>query len=757
MSILEKYLDLPFEEIIGDRFGRYSKYIIQDRALPDVRDGLKPVQRRILYAMYQEGNTADKPFRKSAKTVGTVIGNYHPHGDSSVYDALVRLSQDWKMRNILVEMHGNNGSMDGDPQAAMRYTEARLAPIASELLRDIDRQTVPFAPNFDDTQQEPTVLPSRFPNLLVNGSTGISAGYATDIPPHHLGEVLDAVIMQLENPETSIEQLMTVIKGPDFPTGGIIQGVEGIREAYRTGKGKIVIRAKTSFEVQKGGREQIVVTEIPYDVNKAALVRKIDELRIDRKVEGISEIRDESDRAGLRIVIELKRDADAEGVLNFLFKYTDLQVYYHFNMVAIHNQTPKLLNLKELIQAYINHQKEVVTRRSRYDLAKAQERAHIVQGLIRAVSILDDVISTIRSSNNKADAKQNLTDSFGFTEKQAEAIVMLQLYRLTNTDITQLQEEEASLKRKIASLEAILADEKKLIQVIKKELQEMKQKYAGERRTAIEEQVEQLKINLEVIVPPEDVIVTVTKEGYVKRTSMRSYTASGKDELGKKDEDELFSLFESNTTHTLLLFTSKGNYVYLPVHELPDIRWKEMGQHLTNLVPIDKDDSIIGALNIEDFQREDQYLLFITRKGMVKRTRLAEYEAKRYSKPMVALKLKHDDEVINVQQTAGMRDILLVTRDGYMLRFAEEEISVVGQKAQGVKGINLKKDDAVVAGLMIDAEALDGTVHVVTQRGAIRNVHVRNVQKMSRARRGVSVLKGASRTRIADVYLQPLR
>lgn len=757
MSILEKYLDLPFEEIIGDRFGRYSKYIIQDRALPDVRDGLKPVQRRILYAMYQEGNTADKPFRKSAKTVGTVIGNYHPHGDSSVYDALVRLSQDWKMRNILVEMHGNNGSMDGDPQAAMRYTEARLAPIASELLRDIDRQTVPFAPNFDDTQQEPTVLPSRFPNLLVNGSTGISAGYATDIPPHHLGEVLDAVIMQLENPETSIEQLMTVIKGPDFPTGGIIQGVEGIREAYRTGKGKIVIRAKTSFEVLKGGREQIVVTEIPYDVNKAALVRKIDELRIDRKVEGISEIRDESDRAGLRIVIELKRDADAEGVLNFLFKYTDLQVYYHFNMVAIHNQTPKLLNLKELIQAYINHQKEVVTRRSRYDLAKAQERAHIVQGLIRAVSILDDVISTIRSSNNKADAKQNLTDSFGFTEKQAEAIVMLQLYRLTNTDITQLQEEEASLKRKIASLEAILADEKKLIQVIKKELQEMKQKYAGERRTAIEEQVEQLKINLEVIVPPEDVIVTVTKEGYVKRTSMRSYTASGKDELGKKDEDELFSLFESNTTHTLLLFTSKGNYVYLPVHELPDIRWKEMGQHLTNLVPIDKDDSIIGALNIEDFQREDQYLLFITRKGMVKRTRLAEYEAKRYSKPMVALKLKNDDEVIDVQWTSGTRDILLATRDGYMLRFAEEEISVVGQKAQGVKGINLKKDDAVVAGLMIDAEALDGTVHVVTQRGAIRNVHVRNVQKMSRARRGVSVLKGASRTRIADVYLQPLR
>ncbi len=757
MSILEKYLDLPFEEIIGDRFGRYSKYIIQDRALPDVRDGLKPVQRRILYAMYQEGNTADKPFRKSAKTVGTVIGNYHPHGDSSVYDALVRLSQDWKMRNILVEMHGNNGSMDGDPQAAMRYTEARLAPIASELLRDIDRQTVPFAPNFDDTQQEPTVLPSRFPNLLVNGSTGISAGYATDIPPHHLGEVLDAVIMQLENPETSIEQLMSVIKGPDFPTGGIIQGVEGIREAYRTGKGKIVIRAKTSFEVLKGGREQIVVTEIPYDVNKAALVRKIDELRIDRKVEGISEIRDESDRAGLRIVIELKRDADAEGVLNFLFKYTDLQVYYHFNMVAIHNQTPKLLNLKELIQAYINHQKEVVTRRSRYDLAKAQERAHIVQGLIRAVSILDDVISTIRSSNNKADAKQNLTDSFGFTEKQAEAIVMLQLYRLTNTDITQLQEEEASLKRKIASLEAILADEKKLIQVIKKELQEMKQKYAGERRTAIEEQVEQLKINLEVIVPPEDVIVTVTKEGYVKRTSMRSYTASGKDELGKKDEDELFSLFESNTTHTLLLFTSKGNYVYLPVHELPDIRWKEMGQHLTNLVPIDKDDSIIGALNIEDFQREDQYLLFITRKGMVKRTRLAEYEAKRYSKPMVALKLKNDDEVIDVQWTSGTRDILLATRDGYMLRFAEEEISVVGQKAQGVKGINLKKDDAVVAGLMIDAEALDGTVHVVTQRGAIRNVHVRNVQKMSRARRGVSVLKGASRTRIADVYLQPLR
>ncbi|MDF2903851.1 MAG: topoisomerase subunit, partial [Bacillus sp. (in: firmicutes)] len=431
MSLVEKFRDLPLEDVMGDRFGRYSKYIIQERALPDARDGLKPVQRRILYAMHAEGNTHEKGFRKSAKTVGNVIGNYHPHGDSSVYEAMVRMSQDWKVRNYLVEMHGNNGSMDGDPPAAMRYTEARLSAISAELLRDIEKETVDFIPNFDDTSNEPTVLPAMFPNLLVNGSTGISAGYATEIPPHHLGEVIDAVIMKMNKPDVSVEELMTVIKGPDFPTGGIIQGVDGIKKAYETGKGKIIIRGKAVIEDVRGGKQQIVITEIPFEVNKANLVKKMDEFRLDRKLEGISEVRDETDRTGLRIVIELKKDVDAEGVLNYLYKNSDLQVTYNFNMVAIFNKRPVLMGIKQLLSAYIDHQKEVITRRSNYELRKANERQHIVEGLMKALSILDEVITTIRASKDKRDAKDNLIARFQFSEAQAEAIVSLQLYRLT--------------------------------------------------------------------------------------------------------------------------------------------------------------------------------------------------------------------------------------------------------------------------------------------------------------------------------------
>ncbi len=511
MSSIEKFRDLPLEEVIGDRFGRYSKYIIQERALPDARDGLKPVQRRILYAMYAEGNTHEKGFRKSAKTVGNVIGNYHPHGDSSVYEAMVRMSQDWKVRNVLIQMHGNNGSNDGDPPAAMRYTEARLSAISAELLRDIEKNTVEFIPNFDDTSKEPTVLPSMFPNLLVNGSTGISAGYATDIPPHSLDEIIDGVFMRLDNPECTVEELMTVIKGPDFPTGGIIQGVEGILKAYKTGKGKIIVRGKTEIETIRGGKQQIVVTEIPFEVNKANMVKRIDELRIDRKVEGISEVRDETDRTGLRIVIELKKDADANGVLNYLFKNTDLQITYNFNMVAIHNKRPKQMGLTELLDAYIAHQREVVTRRSQFDLEKARDRQHIVEGLIKALSILDEVIATIRASKDKRDAKNNLIERFAFTEAQSEAIVSLQLYRLTNTDVTALQAEQEELANKIAELEAILASEKKLLSVIKKELKDVKKRFADGRRTKIEEEIEEIKINLEVLIASEDVIVTVTK------------------------------------------------------------------------------------------------------------------------------------------------------------------------------------------------------------------------------------------------------
>ncbi|ALM29177.1 MULTISPECIES: DNA topoisomerase IV subunit A [Bacillus] len=738
MAQQERFHDLPLEEVIGDRFGRYSKYIIQDRALPDARDGLKPVQRRILYAMYAEGNTQDKNFRKAAKTVGNVIGNYHPHGDSSVYEAMVRMSQDWKVRNVLIEMHGNNGSIDGDPPAAMRYTEARLSAIASELLKDLDKETVEFVANFDDTSKEPVVLPAMFPNLLVNGSTGISAGYATDIPPHHLGEVIDGVIKRIEQPHCTVEDLMTVIKGPDFPTGGIIQGVDGIKKAYETGKGKIMIRGKAEIETIRGGRQQIVITEIPYEVNKANLVKKMDEFRIERKVEGISEVRDETDRTGLRIVVELKKEADANGVLNFLYKNSDLQIPYNFNMVAIHNRRPTLMTLTTVLDAYIAHQKEVVTNRSAYELRKAKERHHIVDGLIKALSILDEVIATIRSSNDKRDAKNNLMEKYDFTEAQSEAIVSLQLYRLTNTDITQLRDEARELDVRIAELEDILANEKKLFKVITNNLKKLKKTYADERRSVIEEKIEEIKINLEVMIASEDVYVTVTKDGYIKRTSQRSYAASNGKDFGMKDTDRLIHQFEMNTTDVLLLFTNKGSYIYCPVHQLPDIRWKDMGQHITNIISIDRDESIQKAIPIKEFD-ESSYLLFFTKGGMVKKTELLQYKAQRYSKPLVALNLKGDDELVDVHVTTGQQELFIATKNGYGLWFDEEEVSVVGPRAAGVKGINLKDGDEVVSGQIIDPK--NNVLVLTTQRGAVKRMNLSEFDKTSRAKRGVIMLR----------------
>ena len=737
MAQPEIYHDLPLEDVIGDRFGRYSKYIIQDRALPDARDGLKPVQRRILYAMHAEGNTYDKNFRKAAKTVGNVIGNYHPHGDSSVYEAMVRMSQDWKVRNVLIEMHGNNGSIDGDPPAAMRYTEARLAAIASELLRDIDKETVEFVPNFDDTSKEPVVLPAMFPNLLVNGSTGISAGYATDIPPHHLGEVIDAVIKRIDSPNCSVDDLMEFVKGPDFPTGGIIQGKEGIKKAYETGKGKIIIRGKAEIETIRGGRQQIVITEIPFEVNKANLVKKMDEFRIERKVEGISEVRDETDRTGLRIVIELKKEADAQGILNFLYKNSDLQIPYNFNMVAIHNRRPMLMNLTSILDAYIGHQKEVITNRSQYELKKAKERHHIVEGLMKALSILDEVIATIRSSNDKRDAKNNLIEKFAFTEPQAEAIVSLQLYRLTNTDITALQEEAKELDQKIKELEEILSNDKKLLKVIKDSLKKVKKTYAGQRRSVIEEKIEEIKINLEVMVASEDVYVTVTKDGYIKRTSQRSFAASNGQDFGMKDTDRLLCQLEMNTTDVLLLFTNKGSYVYCPVHQLPDIRWKDLGQHITNIISIDSDESIVKAIPVREFT-ESEYLLFFTKNGMAKRTQLMQYKAQRYSKALVALNLKGDDEVVDVHVTDGTKDLFIATHSGYGLWFSEDEVSVVGARAAGVKGVNLKDGDFVASGQVLEESDV---LVLVTQRGSIKRMNRTEFEKTSRAKRGVLMLR----------------
>ncbi|WP_282020998.1 DNA topoisomerase IV subunit A [Planomicrobium okeanokoites] len=739
MTQIERYQDLPLEEVIGDRFGRYSKYIIQDRALPDARDGLKPVQRRILYAMYHEGNTNEKAFRKSAKTVGNVIGNYHPHGDSSVYEAMVRLSQDWKIRHMLVEMHGNNGSMDGDSPAAMRYTEARLSAISGELLRDIDKRTVEFIPNFDDSDMEPTVLPARFPNLLVNGSTGISAGYATDIPPHALHEVLDAVLMRMDNPEATVDELMKVIKGPDFPTGGIIQGVDGIKKAYETGKGKIIVRSKAAIEPLKGGKEQIVITEIPFEVNKATMIKKIDDQRFDRKLDGISEVRDESDRSGLRIVIELKKDVQAAGILNYLYKNTDLQVSYNFNMVAIYKRRPTMMTLQTLLDAYIAHQKEIVTKRSEFDLHKAKDRMHIVEGLMKALSILDKVIKTIRASKDKRDAKNNLIESFSFSEAQAEAIVSLQLYRLTNTDITELQKEEASLKKLIEELTGILTSATKLKNVIKKELAGVRKQFAEPRRSVIEDKIEEITITREVMIPSEEVVVTVTKEGYVKRTSTRSHAASNGRDFAMKESDHLLFEGNLNTQHTILIFTTKGNFVYQPINELPDIKWKDLGQHLSSIVQLESDESVLAVYPFENFDA-DASILTASKLGQVKRSALKDYQVQRYSRAIKTMNLKKDDSMIYAALVTKETELFIGTNHAYGVRFPLDEVPLTGLRTGGVKGVNLKDKDFAVSAVLLDPDVKQDLI-VVTQRGAAKKMRSTEFETGSRAKRGVVMLR----------------
>lgn len=737
--------ELTLEEVMGDRFGRYSKYIIQERALPDLRDGLKPVQRRILYAMFSDGNTFDKGFRKSAKTVGNVIGNFHPHGDSSVYDAMVRMSQYWKMRAPLIDMHGNNGSMDGDPPAAMRYTEARLSQIASELLADIDKETVEFVLNFDDTTNEPTVLPAKFPNLLVNGATGISAGYATDIPPHNLGEVIDAAIHLISNPKATTKELMEFIKGPDFPTGGIVQGVEGLEKAYETGKGKIVVRSKTEFEELRGGKQQIVITEIPYEVNKSTLVRKMDEIRINRKIDGIADVRDESDRTGLRIVVELKKDANAEGILTYFLKNTDLQVSYNLNMIAIDEKRPMRVSLARILTSYLNHKRDVITKRTEYLLRKDKKRQHIVEGLIKAISILDDVIATIRSSENKGDAKQNLIDKYEFTDAQAEAIVSLQLYRLTNTDITQLESEAEELANRIEEYNAILSSKKKLNAVMRKELKETKKTYATDRLTAIEEEIEDLKVETEVLISEEEVMVSVTREGYLKRTSLRSYSASEPEDIGLKDGDYPIFTKQMTTLEHIVIFTTKGNVINRPVHEIPDIRWKDMGQHLSQTISLEPEEKVLAVYGFPEFKEENRFV-FMTKEGYIKQTIATDFEPKRTykSRSAKAMKLKSEtDEVVSVYYLEGEqnRDVFLASRLGFGLRYPLEEVSTVGATAAGVKSMNLKKEDYVVSGILIDPESAKSNIILVTQRGAVKKMNLRDFDVISRAKRGLLVFR----------------
>ena len=732
MDIVKKIEDYSLEEIMSLRFAAYAKEIIQDRAIPDVRDGLKPVQRRILYAMYKAGNTAEKGYIKCAATVGDVLGKFHPHGDSSVYDAMVRMSQWWKQNHILVDIHGNNGSMDGDGPAAYRYTEARLAKISGELLKDLDKSTVSWAPNFDDRFLEPTVLPAKFPNLLVNGTNGISAGYATNIPPHNLGEIIDATIKRIDSPNCYLETILEIVKGPDFPTGGIAFGKQGIIDAFKTGRGRIIVQAKYEF-VKEKGKEQIIITEIPFEVNKQACVAKIEGLRIDKKVEGISEVRDETDRTGIRIAIDLKANANKDVIMKYLLKNTDLQISYNYNCVAIVNRTPKTLGILEILDAYIAHKREVITKRTEFDLAYYTKNYNIATGLIKAISILDEVIALIRASKNKSDAKVNLVNKYKFTEEQAEAIVTLQLYRLTNTDIVVLEEECEKLKGLIEECNKILSNESELKSVMKSELREIKKNYAVPRKTEIRDEIVDIKVDAKEMIPDEKVVVVVTNDGYVKRVSQKSYKTS-EEETTLKPGDFVTGRFLASTKDSLLLFTNLGNYLYVPIHIIPETKWKDLGKHISNTIMIKEQEKIIASLVLKD---KNKNVTLFTKNGLTKQVPLKDFEVTRYSKPMTAIKLKDNDELINAD--ISKEEVLFVTNNGLALRFNTNEIPVVGSKASGVKGINLKDDYCIYASPINKEEYLN----IYTNYKTIKRLKLSDITPISRAKKGNMLFKKA--------------
>ncbi len=735
-DILKRIQDYALEEIMGDRFSKYAKEIILDRAIPDVRDGLKPVQRRILYAMYKAGNTWDKGYIKCAATVGDVLGKFHPHGDSSVYDAMVRMSQWWKQNSILVDIHGNNGSMDGDQAAAYRYTEAKLAHISKELLGDLEKDTVKWAPNFDDRFLEPTVLPAKFPNLLVNGANGISAGYATNIPPHNLGEIIDATIKRIDSPNCRLDTILEIVKGPDFPTGAIVEGKQGIIDAFTTGRGKVIVKSKTEFKKEKG-KEQIIITEIPFDVNKAALVQKIDSLRIDKKIDGISEVRDETDREGLRIAIDLKSGANKEFILNYLLKNTDLQISYNYNMVAIVNRTPKTLGIIPILDAYINHFTEVITNRTKFDLAAYQKEFNIVSGLIKAISILDEVIKTIRSSKNKSDAKVNLVDKYDFTTEQAEAIVMLQLYKLTNTDVVVLEERSEKLKELIKECEKILNDENELKSVMKSELREIKKQYATPRKTEIKSEITEIKIDELDMISKDDFIVCISKTGYVKKISLKSYNSSNTQELpAVKENDYIEGFYKINNIDTIVLFTNLGNFLYLPVRDIQEAKYKDLGTHISNYIKVSDDEKIIRTIGVDKF--DDTLITAVTKNGMIKKMRLKDFAVSRYSKPITMFKLKDDDEVVSISNNSG-KDTVIVTNNGYALRFNTDEIPEFGLKAGGVKAIKLSEDDAVSSAFVISENK--EYLAIFTDKNTAKRIKVEDIEMSSRAKKGSLIIK----------------
>lgn len=733
-DVIKRIYDYSLEDIMGERFGRYAKTIIQDRAIPDVRDGLKPVQRRILYAMFKSKNTFDHAYKKSGETVGEVMGKYHPHGDSSIYEAMVRMSQWWKQNACFVDMHGNNGSMDGDSPAAYRYTEARLSKIANEMLKDLDKNTVSWAPNYADTLMEPTVLPAKYPNLLVNGTTGISAGYATNIPPHNLGEIIDATIMVIDNPKVELDEIMKVVKGPDFPTGGIVEGLSGIRDAYESGRGRIIVKSRVRFETNKK-QEQMIILEIPFDVNKGLLVKKIDEIRLDKKIDGIVEVRDESDREDpVRIVIDLKSGANKDLILNYLLKNTDLQISYNFNMVSIVHLRPMTLGILPILKAYVEHKREVVIKKTQFDLDHAKEQMHIVDGLIKAISILDEVIKTIRASKNKSDAINNLMKEYGFTEVQADAIVTLQLYRLTNTDITELEQRMRDLDKIIKGLTAILSNPEKLNKVMKDELLEIKEKYGVSRKTEIREEITEIKIDTTDMIAREDVIVMVTKEGYVKRASRRSYSSTDGEPV-LKDSDYILGMYELNTMDTVLLFTDLGNYLYVPVYEIPDLKWKEIGKHISNIIKINEGENIIACIPVTNFNN-NHYITLFSRDGMIKRCMISDLKVSRYNKPITCMKLKSEDRLVCVTNKIG-NEVFITTHSGYGLRYNINEVPIIGVRGSGVKAINLS-NDFVVSGNIINDEDY---IAIITSKSTGKRVKLSEFEKTSRARKGSLVIR----------------
>ena len=726
LEIVENIHNETMEEIMGSRYATYAKYVIQDRAIPDARDGLKPVQRRIIYSMYKDGNIFSRPTKKCAHTVGAVMGKYHPHGDSSIYEALVRMSQTWKVNNPLIDFQGNNGSIDGDVAAAYRYTEARLSLIAEEMVRHIDKDTVDMSLTFDDSATEPVVMPSRFPNLLVNGTEGIAVAMATDIPPHNLREVIDAVIYRINHVNVEPIDLMNFIPGPDFPTGGYIYKGQGLVDVYLKGRGRFEIASKTEI-IDNKNTKQIIIHEIPYGITKISLVYEIDKLRHDKIITGISEVRDESDREGLRICIDLKKDANVDAIYKYLINKTSLKIGYSPNMVAIVNGSPKTMNILDFVDSYIDHQVDVITRRSEYDLKKSTARLEIVEGLIRTVDIVDEVVTTIRSSKDKADAKVNLQKKFGFTEAQSEAIVMLQLYKLSNTDVTTFIEEKKSLEETIEFLNGILSDRKKLDRLLISDLKEIAKKYGRDRKTIIVDKEDNFMVDKRDLIAKEEVYIAVTRDGYIKHSPVKSYRSSGENPLpGMKEGDALVFAGSAITTDYLICFTNLGNFLHIPVHETMENKWKDEGKHINYLVSLNPNEKIVRAFVVEEF-RNDLSIGLVSKFGQVKRVPLASFSVIKYRKAITCMKLLSDDEVVDALFLNGDSNITLFMDNGEANMFNENQVPFASLKSGGVKGLSKMNGGRVVSALAYDSESTRGKVVLLTDKGAIRILDITNV------------------------------